>query len=88
MLTGFPQDWGKERDSTIGGQHKQNIVCIKTQMKGAVILQEAEPDLPASPGGSPVEVCISRCSPRGQGHWQQFWKGPLCISPLGGGHQP
>ena len=70
---------GENRDSTLGGQHKQNPVCIKTQMKGAVIPQEAEPDLPASPGGSPVEACIGRCSPQGLGHWQQFWKGPLCI---------
>ena len=43
---------GENRDSALGGQHKQNNVCIKTQMKGAVIPQEAEPDLPASPGVS------------------------------------
>jgi len=30
------------------GRHKQNLVCIITQGKGAVTPQEIEPDLPVS----------------------------------------
>ena len=55
--------------------------------KGAVTPQETEPKLPASVGGSPVEVSVSRGSPQGQGHWQQHsGKVPLGINPLGGHH--
>ena len=32
---------------TLGG-HKQNLVCTRTQEKGAMTLQEPEPDLPVS----------------------------------------
>ena len=35
-------------------RHKQNFAHIKTQRKGVVIPQEAEPKLPASVGGPPV----------------------------------
>ena len=41
------------------------------QGKGAVTPQETEPDLPASVGGSPVEVWVVSGSLWGQGHWQQ-----------------
>ena len=44
-----------EIDSTLGG-HKQNLVCAKIQREGVVTSQQIEPDLPASVGGSPVEV--------------------------------
>ena len=30
------------------GEHKQNLVCTRTQEKGAVASQETEPDLPVS----------------------------------------
>ena len=59
-----------ETDSTLGG-HKQNLACIKTQGKGAVTPKEAEPDLPASVGGSPWEVGISSGLSCGLGHWQK-----------------
>ena len=37
---------------TLGG-HKQNLVCTRTQEKGAVTPQEADPDLPVKcPGVS------------------------------------
>ena len=58
-----------EADSCLGG-YKQNLVCAKTQRKGAVIPQETEPKLPASVGGSPVEVWVGKASPQAQGHWQ------------------
>ena len=44
----------RETDSSLRG-HKQNLVCTKTQKKGAVIPQETQLKLPASVGGSPVE---------------------------------
>ena len=43
---------------TLGG-HKQNPVCTRTQEKGAVSPQEADPDLPISVQESPVEVWVS-----------------------------
>ena len=36
--------------------HKQNLVCTRTQDKGAVTPKEAEPDLPASVWESLVEA--------------------------------
>jgi len=50
--------------------HKQNLVCTRTQKKGAVTLQETEPDLPVSVQES-LEVWIDSGLPQGQGHWQQ-----------------
>ena len=59
------------------------MVCTKTQGKGAVTSQETESDLPASVGGSPMEVWVSGGSLWGQGHWQQqSWKVPFDINPL------
>ena len=46
--------------------------------------QETESKPPASAGGLPVEVWVSRGSPQGRGHW----KVPLGINPLGVHHQP
>ena len=43
---------------TLGG-HKQNLVCTRTQEKGAVIPQETEPDLPVSVQESPGEAWVS-----------------------------
>ena len=88
MIAGLPQDWetGRNRDFTLGG-HKQNLVCTRTERKGAVTPQETEPDLPASVGGSPVEAWVGSGSLWGQGHWQQqSWKMPLGVSPLGVHH--
>ena len=44
---------GGTRDSRLGG-HKQNTAHTKTQRKGAVTAQEAEPKLPARVGRLPV----------------------------------
>ena len=41
------------------GEHKQNLVCTRTQEKGAVTSQETEPDLPVSVQHSLVEMCVS-----------------------------
>ena len=77
LIKGFPEGWGN-RDSSLGG-HKQHFACIQTQMRKAVTPQETEPILPASVGGPPVKMWVSRRSIQGQGHW----KVPLGVSPLG-----
>ena len=59
-LPELTQDWGQ----TLGG-HKQNLVCTRTQEKGAVTLQETDPDLPVSVQESVVACCRaggSECS--------------------------
>ena len=43
---------------TLGG-HKQNLVCTRTQEKGAVTPQETDPDLPVSVVASLVEAWVS-----------------------------
>ena len=51
---GLTQYW--ETDS---GGHKQNLVCTRTQEKGAVTPQETDPVLPVSVQESPAEVWVS-----------------------------
>ena len=46
--------------------------------------QETESKPPASAGGPPMEVWVSRGSPQGRGHW----KVPLGTNPFGVHHQP
>ena len=85
----WPRDWESLGNLTLKatggevetlGRHKQNFVCITTQGKGAVTPQETESELPASVGGSPVEVCVGSGLPWG---WDTgsslYWKGPLGI---------
>ena len=62
-LPELTQDWG----STFGG-HKQNLVCTRTQEKGAVTPQETDPDSPESVQESPVEVWVTVGLLKGQGH--------------------
>ena len=50
------------------GEHKQNLVCTGIQEKGAVTLQETEPDLPVSVQESQAEVWVNSDLPWGQGH--------------------
>ena len=50
MITELPQDW----ENTLGG-HKENLVCTRTQEKGAVTLKEIEPDFPLSVQESPAD---------------------------------
>ena len=40
------------------GGHKQNLVCIRTQEKGAVTPQETDPDLPVSVQESLAEAWV------------------------------
>ena len=42
---------------TLGG-HKQNLVCARTQEKGAATPQDTDPDLPVSVQESPVEAWV------------------------------
>ena len=55
LITEFTQDWG----SRLLG-HKQNLVCTRTQKKGAVISQETDPDLPVSVQESVAEGWVRR----------------------------
>ena len=52
---------------TLGG-HKQNLVCTRTQEKGAVTSEETEPDLPMSVQEPLAEAWVSRGLPWDQGH--------------------
>ena len=54
-LPELTQDWGNR---TLGG-HKQNLVCTRTQEKGAVPPQETDPDFPMSVQESPAEEWVS-----------------------------
>ena len=50
------------------GRHKQNLVCTRTQEKGAVTPQETDPGLPMSVQESPEEAWVSGGLLQGQGH--------------------
>ena len=57
------QDW--ETDS---GRHKQNTVCTRTQEKGAITPQKADPDLPLSVQESLAEAWVGSGLLQGWGH--------------------
>jgi len=63
MITELPQDWG----NTLGG-HKQNLVCTRTQKKGAVTQIETEPNLPVSVQESLGETWIDSGQSWGKEH--------------------
>ena len=66
---------------------KQNLLHTKTQGKGAVTLQETEPDIFAGVGGSPVEAWGGSSSTQGPRHWQQqLWEVHINVRPTGGHH--
>ena len=48
--------------------HKQNLVCTRTHEKGAVTLQEIDPDLLVSVQESLVEVWVGGTLLQGQEH--------------------
>ena len=52
---------------TLGG-HKQNLVCIRAQEKGAVTPLETDLDLPVSVLESLVEALVNSGLLQGQGH--------------------
>ena len=53
------------------GGHKQKLVCTRTQDKGAVTLQETDPDLPVSVQESLAEAWASGGLLQGWGHGVQ-----------------
>ena len=50
------------------GGHKQNLVCTRTQEKGAVTPQETDSDLPGSVQESPAEAWVGGGLLQGWGH--------------------
>ena len=52
----YRTDAGMEKQ-TLGG-HKKNLVCTRTQEKGAVTPEENNPDLPVSAQESPVVAWV------------------------------
>ena len=58
--------WILSITQSLGG-HTQNLLCTKTQDKGAVIPQETDPNLPVSVQESPVEAWVSGGLLKGQG---------------------
>ena len=69
-------------------RHKQNLVGTRSQEKGAVTLQETDPDLPVSVQESPAEVWICVGLLQVWGHWvrhcmhKTFWRrSPLSSLP-------
>ena len=52
---------------TLGGD-KQNLVCTRTQEKGAVTPQETDPDLPVSVQESPAEAWVGTALVQGWEH--------------------
>ena len=51
------QNLHKTGKQTLGG-HKENLMCTRTQKKGAVTPQETDPDLPGSVQESPADVWV------------------------------
>ena len=57
------------------GRHEQNLVCPRTQEKGAMTPKEKEPDLPVSVQETPAQARVNSGLLWGQGHWiQQSWE--------------
>ena len=52
---------------TLAGQ-KQNLMCTRTQEKGAVTAQKTDPDLPGSVQESPAEAWVGGGLLQGRGH--------------------
>ena len=68
-----------------GGRTHTNSGLHQDPGRRAVTPQETGSDLPASVGGSPVEVWVGSGSPQGKQHWlEHFWKVPPGKIPLGG----
>ena len=64
------------------GRHKQNLVCPRTQEKGAVTPQKTDPDLPVSVQESPGELWVSGGLLQGQ----NTECSSACMGPSGGSH--
>ena len=66
LIIELTQDWRNR----LGG-HKQNLVCTRTQEKGAVTPQETDPGLPVSIQESPQEAWVSDGLLQGRRHLVQ-----------------
>ena len=65
-----PPNFTGLRKQILGG-HKQNLVCTRTQEKGAVTPQETDPDLPVNVQEPRVEVWVGGGLLQGWGHCVQ-----------------
>ena len=63
-LPELTQDWGNR----LLREHKQNLMCTKTQEKGAMTPKETDPDLPVNVQESLVEAWVGSGLLQGQGH--------------------
>ena len=81
------KDWNPPPRETDSSRAQLNLMCTRTQEKGAVTPQETEPNSPLNIWESLVEVWVNSGLPRGKRHWLQqsweLWYGG--ISPFEGG---
>ena len=63
-----PPELTQELRNQILGGHKQNLVCTRSQEKGAVTPQETDPDMSMSTQESPAKVWVSGDLLQGWGH--------------------
>ena len=59
------------------GGHRQNLLCTRTQEKGAVSPQETDPELPVNVQESPAEACVDDGLLQGWRHCVQQYMGPF-----------
>ena len=64
MIAELTQDWGNR----LLREHKQNLMCTKTQEKGAMTPKETDPDLPMTVQESPTEAWVGGGLLQSQGH--------------------
>ena len=63
-----PRDPAPEAGQETDWRAKQNLMCTRTQEKGAVTPPESDPDLPVSVQESPVEAWVGGGLLQGWGH--------------------
>ena len=85
---GFDYRTSTEKGKQTLGGHKQNLVCTRTQEKGAVTPEETESDLPVSVQESPVEAWVDSGLLGDQGHGIQQCRElqSAGLSPFEGSH--
>ena len=66
----FPTIEPAKLTQTLGG-HRQNLLCTRTQEKGAVTSQKIDSSLSMSVQESPMEVLVGGGLLQGGGHWVQ-----------------
>ena len=85
---GFDYRTSTEKGKQTLEGHKQNLVCTRTQEKGAVTPEETESDLPVSVQESPVEAWVDSGLLGDQGHGIQQSRElqSAGLSPFEGSH--